>query len=81
MVEGLLDIVCVSGAVMAKRKESDESGQVNLKLTGDLWRRFRAVADGLGLDRANFARMLVVENLKKYERRLSDIEASQERDN
>jgi hypothetical protein len=50
-----------------------EPKQYNVKIDGPTAARLDATARGLGLDGANFIRMVLRENLPKYERRVEAI--------
>lgn len=64
---------------MARKKSSEPSaapdggGQVNFRASPDLWTRLQTVSGGLGVDMANLVRMIVTENLHRYEERVDEI--------
>lgn len=47
-----------------------------VRLQQDAASRVEATAKGLGLDEANFLRMIIVENLPAYERRVEQLKTS-----
>ena len=68
------------GVVSMAKKTSDrpsDGRQINFRAGPDLFRRLDAVADGLGLDVSNLVRMILHENLHRYESRLDEIRQQQ----
>ena len=54
-------------------QESGGSRNINFRCPNDLYGRLEGAARGLGLDVSNFVRMLLVENIGRYEQRVRDI--------
>jgi predicted transcriptional regulator len=52
-----------------------EGMQVNFRASPDLSQRLQHVATVLGVDLANLARMIVTENLPRYEQRAAEVQA------
>lgn len=57
--------------------EEREGGQVNFRANAELWRRLQDVAAALGLDIANLSRMVILENLHRYEARVAELRAAE----
>lgn len=76
---GVSTVATRPGQDMGKKKNTDALlRQVNIRVAHEVYDRIDAAAAGLGLDVANFLRMLIIENLAPYERRAAHIRQQRE---
>jgi len=63
----------------SKRPQQEAEGggskNINFRCPGDVFARLGATAKALGLDVSNLVRMLIIENLGRYEDRIREIES------
>lgn len=66
--------------VPRKRKDDNDDGDktIAFRAAPDLARRLKSVADGLSLDLSNLVRMILIENLRPYERRVEGLKKEED---